>query len=107
LRGSYAKFIDSELWLFNCHIAEYKFANRFNHQPDRARKLLLNRYEMDRLELELAKTRQTLVASKIFFKGNFAKVVLHVADGKDKGDKRASLKRRQQDEDIKRAIKDF
>lgn len=107
LRGAFAKIIDGEVWLFNCRIAEYKFANRFNHEPDRPKKLLLNRYEIERLELELKKTNQTLVVSKLFFKSNKAKALLHLAEGKTKGDKRESLKRKQQEMDIKRAQVDY
>ena len=107
MKGAFAKIIDGEVFLFNCHISEYKFANKNNHEPERVRKLLLNRIEIDRLEHEMAKTNQTLVASKIFFKQNKAKVLLHLAEGKTKGDKRQTLKKRQQDMDIKRAIKDY
>ena len=107
MKGAFAKIIDNEVFLFNCHISEYRHANRHNHEPERVRKLLLNRVEIDRLEHEMAKTNQTLVASKIFFKKNKAKVLLHLAEGKNKGDKRQSLKKRQQDLDIKRAVKDY
>ena len=107
LKAAYAKIIDGEAWLFNCHVTEYKFANRNNEDPDRPKKLLLNRYELERLVLEMQKTNKTLVASKIFFKRNKAKVLLHLAEGKKKADKREALKKRQQNMDIKRAIKDF
>jgi len=107
MKACYAKIIDSEVWLFNCNISEYKYANRFNHDPARAKKLLLNRYEIERIEFELKTTNKTLVASKIFFKANKAKVLLHLAEGKQKGDKRDTLKKRQQDLDIKRALKGF
>lgn len=107
LKAAYAKIIDGEVFLFNCHISEYKFANRFNHDPDRPKKLLLNRYEIERLELEMAKSNKTLVASKIFFKKNRAKCLLHLAEGKNRGDKRADLKKRQQNLDVQRALKDY
>ena len=107
MKGAFAKIIDGEVFLFHCHISEYSHANINNHQPDRVRKLLLNRIEIERIEMELAKTNQTLVASKLFFKKNRAKVLLHIAEGKNKGDKRETLKKRQQDMDIKRAVKDY
>ena len=103
LRGAFAKIIKGEVWLFNCHIAEYEFANQFNHDPDRPKKLLLNAYEIERLEHELKTTNQTLVATKVFFKKNFAKVNLSLAEGKKKADKRDTLKKRSQELDIKRA----
>jgi SsrA-binding protein len=107
MKGAFAKIIDDEVFLFGCHISEYKHANRNNHEPERVRKLLLNRIEIDRIKMELAKTNQTLIASKIFFKKNKAKVLLHLAEGKTHGDKRQTLKKRQQDLDIKRATKDY
>lgn len=107
MKGCFAKVIDDEVFLFGCHISEYKHANINNHAPERVRKLLLNRIEIERIKMELAKTNQTLVASKIFFKKNRAKVLLHLAEGKNKGDKRQTLKKRQQDMDIKRAVKDY
>ena len=57
--------------------------------------------------MELTKTNQTLVASKIFFKKNKAKVLLNLGEGKKMSDKRQTLKKRQQDMDVKRAIKDY
>lgn len=107
MKGAFAKIIDGEVFLFNCNISEYSHANIFNHQPDRVRKLLLNRIEIERLEHEMGTKNQTLVASKLFFKSNRAKVLLHLAEGKNKGDKRETLKKRQQNMDIKRAIKDY
>jgi SsrA-binding protein len=107
MRASYAKIIDGEAWLFHCHISEYKYANRFNEDPDRPKKLLLNKYELERIEFDLQTTNQTLVASKIFFKGNRAKVLLHLAEGKKKADKRDSLRKRQQNLDIQRALKKY
>ena len=107
MKGAFAKIIDDEVFLFNCHISEYKHANRNNHQADRVRKLLLNRIEIDKLSHEIAKSNQTLVASKIFFKKNKAKVLLHLAQGKNKGDKRESLKKRQVNLDIQTALKQY
>lgn len=107
LRAAYAKIIDGEVWLFNCHITEYKHAAHHNPDPDRPKKLLLNKYEIERLELEMQKSNKTLVATKIFFQKNKAKVSLHLADGKNKSDKRADLKRKQQNLDIQRALKKY
>ncbi len=106
LKASYARIIDKEAWLFNCHIAEYEFGS-YKHDPLRAKKLLLNRQELDRIEFELKTTNQTLVASKIFFKGHRAKVLLHLAEGKKQQDKRESLKRKAQQRDIDRAVSKY
>ena len=107
MKGAYAKIIDGEMWLLNCHISEYKHSKHVAHQVDRAKKLLLKRYEIDRLELELQKSNLTIVASKVFFMRNHAKVLLHLGEGKKKSDKRETLKKRQQDLDIQRALKDY
>ena len=53
LKGAYAKVIDGEVFLFNCHIAEYAFGNRYNHEPLRAKKLLLNKDEISKLEQKI------------------------------------------------------
>ena len=107
LKGSYAKIIDDEVWAFNCVIAEYNHGNRYNHDPIRAKKLLLKRYEIQRLEQEIKLKNVTLVPSKVFFKGNYAKIALHIAEGKTKGDKRDTLKKKDQNLDIARAIKNY
>lgn len=102
MKGAYVKIVDGEPWLFNCHVSEYKYANRFNHDPDRAKKLLLNKYEIERLELETKKTSQTIIAKKIFFKANKAKVIIALGTGKKTHDKRADLKKKSIDRDIQR-----
>jgi len=107
LKGCFAKIIDGEAWLFNCLISEYKNAKHVKHDSERPKKLLLNRYEIDRLTLELQKSNSTIICSKVFFKQNRAKALLHLAQGKQKGDKRADLKRKQQNLDIKRALKNY
>ena len=107
LKGAYAKVIDGEVFLLNCHIPEYKHANQFNHDPDRAKKLLLNRYEIERIELEMQKSNKTLVATKVFFKKNRAKVALALAEGKKLHDKRADKKQKDAKREAQRVMKDF
>jgi SsrA-binding protein len=102
LKGAYAKVIDGEVFLFNCHIAEYAFGNRYNHEPLRAKKLLLNKDEISKLEQKIKLNNQTLVASKIFFKRNYAKVLLHLAEGKQKGDKREAIKKKDMQRELAR-----
>ena len=102
LKGAYAKVIDGEVFLFNCHIAEYAFGNRYNHEPLRAKKLLLNKDEISKLEQKIKLNKQTLVASKIFFKRNYAKVLLHLAEGKQKGDKREAIKKKDMQRELAR-----
>ena len=107
LKGAFAKIIDSEVWLFNCHIAEYTHGNRYNHEPLRAKKLLLKRAEIFKLEQRMKQNNETLVVSKIFFKGNYAKALLHLAEGKKKADKRESLKKKDIKRDIARELRRF
>ncbi len=106
LKGCYAKIIDTEAWLFNCQIAEYSHSSK-SHDPMRAKKLLLNKQELERLEFELATTNKTLVATKVFFKGNYAKVILSLAEGKKQHDKRDTLKHKAQQRDIDRAVSKY
>lgn len=105
LKGSYAKIVGGEAFLFNCHIPEYKHGNRNNHDPWRVRKLLLHKRQIEKLDLEMHKTKQTLVVTRIFFKNNYAKANLALAEGKKKHDKRESMKRKDQDREMQRAMK--
>ncbi len=106
LKGCYAKIIDNEAWLFNCQIAEYSHGS-YKHDPARAKKLLLKRAELERIEFELATTNKTLVATKVFFRGNYAKVNLSLAEGKKQHDKRDTLKRKAQQRDIDREVSKY
>ncbi len=99
LKDAYAEVRDGEVWLRNMHIAPYKPA-RENHEPERPRKLLLHRREIERLVEASAEKGLTIVPTRIYFKGPRAKVELALAKGKDMYDKRRSIK----DRDVKREI---
>ena len=99
LKDAYADVKDGEVWLRNMHIAPYKPA-RENHEPDRPRKLLLHRREIERLLEASAEKGLTIVPTRIYFNGPRAKVELALAKGKDMYDKRRSIK----DRDVKREI---
>jgi SsrA-binding protein len=106
LKDSYALIRDGELWLIGCYIPPYGPANRANHDPERDRKLLLHRAEIDRL---IGKTRErglTMVPTRIYFSGPHAKVELALARGKDVRDKRQSIKEREQRREIERALRE-
>jgi SsrA-binding protein len=94
---------DGEVWLHNMHIAPYGPA-RENHEPDRPRKLLLHRREIERLIGKTAEKGLTLVPTRIYFNGSRAKVELAVAKGKEMHDKRRSIKDREQKREIERAM---
>jgi len=104
LKDAYAALHDGEVWLHNMHVAPYAPASRENHEPERARKLLMHRREIERL---IGKTKErglTLVPTRVYFKGGRAKVEIALARGKDVGDKRAALKDRDQRREIDRAL---
>ncbi|HEY1276718.1 MAG TPA: SsrA-binding protein SmpB [Thermoleophilaceae bacterium] len=106
LKDSYAEVKDGEVWLRNAHIAPYKPAARENHDPERPRKLLLHRNEIERLIGKTAERGLTLVPTRMYFKGPNAKVELALARGKDMHDKRHSIKDREQRREIERALSD-
>lgn len=104
LQESYARIERGELILHGCHIDPYeKAAIVYNHDPLRERKLLIHKRELRKLEVEVAKSGTTLIPLAIYFKDGRAKVELAVARGKQRHDKRASIKRKEQDREIRRA----
>ena len=106
LKDAYASFDDGELWLHNMHIPPYLPANRFNHDPERPRKLLLHRREIERLIERVNEKGLTIVPTRIYFNGRRAKVEIALAKGKDRFDKRESLKKKDMQRDMQRALRD-
>ena len=104
LKDGYAALEDDELWLHNVHIAPYQPAARDGHEPERPRKLLLHRKEIERLIGKTQERGLTLVPTRIYFKGPNAKVEIALARGKDHFDKRRSLKEKDQKREIQRAL---
>jgi SsrA-binding protein len=105
LKDGYATVTDGEVWLHNVHIPPYAPATRDNHEPERSRKLLMHRYEIERL---IGKTREkglTLVPTRLYFKGPHAKVEIALAKGKDVGDKRRAIKERELAREMERAMR--
>jgi SsrA-binding protein len=105
IKDGYASVRDSEVWLHNVHIPPYGPASRENHEPERSRKLLMHRREIERL---IGKTRQkglTLVPTRIYFRDGRAKVEIALAKGKDVGDKRQAIKEREMKREMERAIR--
>lgn len=105
LKDSYAAVRGGEMWLFGMRIAPYQFAREGGHDPERERKLLLHRREIQRLEAQLAERRLTLIPLRLYFKEGKAKVELGLGRGKTKYDKRETLKRRQAEREMDRAMK--
>jgi SsrA-binding protein len=106
LKDGYATIDDGELWLHNVHIPPYGPAARDNHDPERPRKLLVNRRELERLTGQIAERGFTLVPTRLYFKGSRAKVEIALAKGKDRFDKRETIKAREQKRDMDRALRD-
>jgi SsrA-binding protein len=105
LSDAYAKPENSEIWLYNSHIASYDAASYNTHEPKRPRKLLLHRKEIDILAGKVVQKGLTLVPLKLYIKHGIAKVELGVARGKKVYDKREAIARRDVDREIDRALK--
>jgi SsrA-binding protein len=103
-QDAFARVDGSEIWLHSLHINPYEQANRFNVDPVRPRRLLMNRSEIRRLAVKTEEKGLTLVPLDIYFSRGYAKLTLAVARGKKLYDKREDLKRRQQDRDARRAM---
>jgi SsrA-binding protein len=107
LAESYAAMKGNELFLLNSNIAEYREANRFNHEPKRPRKLLLHRKQIAKLANGVSREGLTIVALKILFnKQGRAKVDIALAKGKKTRDKRDSIKERDWSREKSRVLRD-
>lgn len=108
LKDSYAVIRDGEVWLVGMYIAPYGPASRENHDPDRTRKLLLHRREIDRLIGRTQERGLTLVPTRVYFSGpaSRAKVEIALARGKDVYDKREAIRNRETRRDIERELRE-
>jgi SsrA-binding protein len=104
LKDGYATVRDGEVWLHNVHISPYAPAARDNHEPERPRKLLMHKREIERLIGKTQERGLTLVPTRMYFKGRNAKVEIALARGKDTRDRRRDLKAREQKREIERAL---
>lgn len=105
LLDSYMIVKGSEAFLLNCHISPYRHGNMMNHDPARTRKLLLHKKEIARLQGKAIQKGYSLIPLKIYFKGSHAKVEIGLAKGKKQYEKRESLKKKEADREIERAMK--
>jgi SsrA-binding protein len=104
IKDAYATLSDGEVWLHNMHIAPYEPASRANHEPERARKLLLHRREIEHLIGSTKEKGLALVPTRVYFKGPRAKVEIALGRGKTHVDKRRDLKSKEQHREIDRAL---
>ncbi len=103
LKDSYADIRGGEVWLEHAHISPYSFAEGGGHDPERPRKLLLHRREIDRLAGRIKQEGLTLVPTQIYFTNGKAKIELGLGRGKKRHDKRQSIVKRQQEREMDRA----
>ena len=105
LKDSFALVRGGEVWLHNCHIAPYEPAAGEGHDPERPRKLLMHRREIQRLIGKTQEKGLTLIPTRIYFSGPRAKVELALARGKDHYDKRDAIRERDQRRDMERELR--
>jgi SsrA-binding protein len=107
LGDSYGKIKNGEVFLVDAHISAYSYANRFNHDPLRTRKLLLHKREVRRLIGKVQEKGFTLIPLRLYFSNGKAKVELGLAKGKKLFDKRETLKRKTIEREMERGRKGF
>lgn len=105
LKDAFVAFRGSEAYLQNAHIAVYQASSYNNHEPERARKLLLNASELIKIQEAVTEKSLTCVALKMYFKKGKAKVEIAIARGKNKGDKRQAKKSKDADREIQQAMR--
>ena len=105
LQQAYADVREGEAWLVGAHIDTYDQAGIQNHEPERDRKLLLHRRELDSLYGKVREKGLTLVPIRLYFKNGRAKVEIALARGKEQRDKRRDIAKRDADRQIERALK--
>ncbi len=111
LRAGHVTFTDAhvgfdkdEAYLLQLHIPEYSFANQFNHDPTRKRKLLLKKKEILELQVRVRENSMSIVPLELYFKGSWVKVTIAIGKGRKLHDKREALKEKDAKRDMRRAI---
>lgn len=104
LKDSYARFVGDELFLFAAHISPYGPSSQFGHEPERQRKLLLNRHEIEKLRGKLQEKGLTLIPLRLYWVKGRAKVEMGVGRGKKMHDKRDTIRERSEKREIDRAM---
>ena len=105
LKDSYAIIRNEEIYLLNTHIASYEKGNRFNHEENRTRKLLMHKSEIKKLNNKVILEGYTLIPLKIYFVKGRAKVLIGLCKGKKNYDKRESIKERDLDREMQKNYK--
>lgn len=102
LKDAYGTFIDDELYLVNAHIDRYPHATHENHEPERPRKLLMHRRQIERVRAKIEQEGYTLIPLEMYFKGSRIKVKLGLCEGKKHHDKRQDIKKKEHEREIER-----
>ena len=105
LKDSYVNFERGEAFIFGMHISPYTHGNRENHDPERTRKLLLHRREIEKLRVQLVEKGLTIVPLRLYFKGGRVKAEIAIVRGKKLYDKRETEKRKDADREAAAAMK--
>lgn len=105
LKDSFCSFVDNELFLYKCHISPYEHGNRYNHEPERIRKLLLTKKELLKISQKVKKEGYTIVPLEMFFIQGLAKLEIALVKGKKLYDKREDLTKKDQKREMERAGK--
>lgn len=105
LKDGFVRIRNGEAYLYNVHISPYEQGNIFNHDPLRTRKLLLRKKQIQKLQVETKNTGMTIVPLRVYLKDGYAKVLIGLAKGKKDYDKRESLKRKDQEREIQRVLR--
>ena len=105
LKDSFAKIEEGEVLLYNCHINPYEQGNRFNHDPDRKRKLLLNKEEILKMLGKIKKENYAIVPLSLYLENGWAKIEIALAKGKKLHDKREDIAKKSVNRDIQRNFK--
>jgi SsrA-binding protein len=105
LREAFCRIDNGQVWLYNAHIAPYTHGNRSNHEPLRPRRLLLNKQEIMRLWGKTREKGLALVPTRMYWKGDWAKIEIALAQGKKLHDKRETIVARDHQREMQRAMK--
>lgn len=105
IADGFVQIRNGQAWLDNVNISPFEQGNQFNHEPLRSRRLLLHKQQIRQLEAEVSQKGKTIIPLKVYIKRGFAKVLIGVATGKHNYDKRETLKLRDQERDLQRALK--
>jgi len=105
LKDAFCKIEDNEIYLYNCHISPYEQGNRFNHEAERTRKLLLTKKEILKMHSKVKKDGYSIIPLEVFLTNGFAKIEIGLAKGKKLHDKRDDIAKKDQKREMDRAAK--